>query len=100
MQSTHQFYLAVKTCQVILLISVTRSESGPSPAKQNKIGAHLLYIFTLISYIVISVTCKFVTENFILPKMLKPQYNSVGYDFVLHYSNISCLKPRTDGHDH
>ena len=69
-----QFYLAVKTCQELLLISVPRAESCLSPATNNEIGAHLLYIFTLISYIVISVTCKFVAGNFILPKMLKPQF--------------------------
>ena len=68
MQSAHKCYLAVTTCQVILLISVTGAEPRPSPATNIKIGSHLLYIFTLISYIVIPVTCKFVTGNYILAK--------------------------------
>ena len=38
MQSTHQFNLAVKTCQVILLILVTRAEPSHSPATNNEIG--------------------------------------------------------------
>ena len=37
MQSTHQFYLPVKTCQVILLISVTRAETGRSPTTSTEL---------------------------------------------------------------
>ena len=54
MQSTHQIYLAVKTCQVILLISVTSAELGPSPATNTEIGstpAVYLYSYKLHCHI-------------------------------------------------
>ena len=68
MQSTHQLYLAVNTCQLLLLVSVTRAEPGLSTETNTVIGstpAVYLYYYKLHC---IYVTGKFVTGNFILPK--------------------------------